>query len=90
MASILSYFEYVGYCLKLNFPDFKVQLEILFFRISGSFISLLSRLFSAWLVGWKYRLVDIVFTGMIITGVAFLVGAIQILIISGTNKCNGL
>ena len=90
MASILSYSEYVGYCLKLNFPDFKVQLEILFFRIGGSFIFLLSGLFSAWLVGWKYRLVDIVFTGMIITGVAFLVGDIPNLITSGTNKCSEL
>ena len=90
MASTLSYSDYVGYCLKLNFPDFKVQQEIIFSRMAGSLIFLLSGLFSAWLVGWKYRLVDIVFTGMIITGVAFLIGAIPNLITSGTNKCNGL
>ena len=90
MVSITSYSEYVGYCLNWIFPDFKAQLEIVFFRIGGSFIFLLSGLFSAWLVGWKYRLVDIVFTGMIITGVAFLVGDIPNLITSGTNKCSEL
>ena len=90
LASILSYSYYVGFCLKLNFPDFKVQLEIVYSRMAGSFIFLLSGLFSAWLIGWKYRLVDIVFTGMIIIGVSFLIGAIPNLITSMTNKCNGL
>ena len=89
-VSIMSYSDYAGYCLKLDSSVFKVQLEIFYSQTGGFFIFLLSGLFSAWLVGWKYRLVDIVFTGMIITGVAFLVGAIPIIISSGTNKCNRL
>ena len=48
----------------------------------------MSGLLSAWLVGWKYRLVDIAFTGMIITGVAFLVGAIPNIIPAGPTNCN--
>ena len=57
-------------------------------EMGGVFIFLLSGLFSAWLVGWKYRLVDIVFNGMIITGIAFLVGAVPNMFSSGRNKCN--
>ena len=89
-VSIMSYSDYVGYCLKMDSSGFRVQLEIFYSQTGGFLIFLLSGLFSAWLVGWKYRLVDIVFTGMIITGVAFLVGAIPNMISSGTNKCNTL
>ena len=89
-ASMKSYSDYVGYCLKLDLLVFKVQQEMFYSVMGGVFIFLLSGLFSAWLVGWKYRLVDIIFTGMFITGVAFLVGAIPNIIYSGTNKCNRL
>ena len=85
--SIISYSEYAGYCLN-SVP--KVQLDIIYFQVGGFFIFFLSGLFSAWLVGWKYRLVDIVFTGMIVTGVAFLVGALPNLIPAESTKCNRL
>ena len=84
--SILSYSDYAGYCLDSSF--YKVEREMFYSEMGGVFIFLLSGLFSAWLVGWKYRLVDIVFNGMIITGIAFLVGAVPNMIISGTNKCS--
>ena len=88
--SVLSFSDYAGYCLDLDYSDHKVQLDIIYYPVGSSFIFLLSGLFSAWLVGWKYRLVDIVFTGMIITGVAFLVGAIPNIIPAGPTMCNRL
>ena len=88
--SIESYFDYAGYCLNLDCSVHKEILNLLYIQMGGSFISLMMGLFSVWLVGWKYRLVDIVFTGIIIIGVAFLVLATHHIVTSGTNKYNRL
>ena len=65
-----------------NLQSFKlsyIRYTNLFFVLSG--------FLSAWLVGWKYRLVDIVFIGMIITGVACLVGVIPGMLVSASIDC---
>ena len=88
--SIESYSDYAGYCLNLDCSVHKEILNLFYIQMSGFFIFLMTGLFSVWLVGWKYRLVDIVFTGIIILGVAFLVLATHHIVTSGTNKHNRL
>ena len=64
-----------------------IQLNISYYKVYSHLFFILSGLLSAWLAGWKYRLVDIVFIGMIITGVACLVGAISGILASASIGC---
>ena len=57
------------------------------YQVYTNLFFILSGFLSAWLVGWKYRLVDIVFIGMIITGVACLVGVIPGMLVSASTDC---
>jgi len=72
--------------LSLFYSIFNVQLPITYNQICTYIIFFLSGLLSVWLAGWKFRLVDIVFTGMVILGVAFLVEALLTLLASSTAK----
>ena len=88
--SISSYSEYAGLCLILDCSVHKEQLDIFYIQMSSFFTFLITALLSAWLVRWRYGLVDVVFTGTVITGIAFLVLATHYIVTSGTNKYNRL
>ena len=64
-----------------------IQLNISYYKVYTFLFFILSGFLSAWLTGWRCRLVDIVFIGMIITGVACLVGAILSILASTTTDC---
>ena len=64
-----------------------VPIKLSYYKVYTHFFFILSGFLSAWLAGWKYRLVDIVFIGMIITGVACLVGALSGILASASIGC---
>ena len=82
-----SAFGYAKDTLKFASSTLLIQLNISYYKVYSHLFFILSGLLSAWLAGWKYRLVDIVFIGMIITGVACLVGAISGILTSASTGC---